>query len=88
MERTLELVNDAISALESELGGENPPAPQQQLVKMRDELREIYIQIQKKELPEKNSRYSGLARVIVDEWPLNSKTGEKILRAIAAYKNL
>jgi phosphoribosylformimino-5-aminoimidazole carboxamide ribonucleotide (ProFAR) isomerase len=40
------------------------------------------------DIPEKNNRELGLARVIVDQWPLDLELGLLIVEAEQAYKSL
>lgn len=36
-------------------------------------------------LPQKANRKSGIGRLIVDEWPMDSQLGNQILDALSAY---
>lgn len=85
MDKALNLLERAISLLDKEIQSPSPVAPPPQLSKIREEMQAIIHMLRSGKLPQKANRESGIGRLIVDEWPMDSRIGNQILEALSAY---
>ncbi len=85
MDKTLKFLEHAVTLLDEEIQSTRPVAPPAQLSKIREEMQAIIHVLQSGKLPQKANRKSGIGRLIVDEWPMDSRIGNQILEALSAY---
>ncbi|WP_122259395.1 hypothetical protein [Pseudomonas syringae] len=59
-----------------------------QLEHFKQKLEVVLDLVERNDLPEKQNRDLGISRVIVDQWPYDSKLGVIIVEAEQAFKGL
>lgn len=85
MDKTLNLIEHAIIHLDKEIQSPYPVSPPPQLSEIREEMQGIIHMLRSGKLPQKANRKSGIGRLIVDEWRMDSRIGNQILEALSAY---
>ncbi|MGO4365776.1 hypothetical protein [Pseudomonas sp. PAB10] len=60
----------------------------EQLDVMLKQIRIMKEQVENKTLPPPGSRVRGMASIVVDSWPLNSKIGERVVSVEQAFLKL
>lgn len=88
MDKPLSLLERAITLIGEEIETPHPVASQTQSLKIRGGLKVIFQVARSGHFPPKALRHSGIGRVIVDEWPMNSELGKIILDALSAYQSM
>lgn len=86
-DKAIAICNQALHELTSELAKEKCTiADRSQLLHFKGFLEKIIWQLENNHLPPKNERGSGMGRVIVDSWPLDSKLGNLLCSAEQTYR--
>lgn len=88
MDKTLKLIEHAVTLLDEEIQITRPAPPSPQLVNIREEMQAIVEVLRSGNLPQKANRVSGIRRMIVDEWPTDSQLGNQLLDALSGYHAL